>query len=340
MSRRDAWTMAALPKTLQAHAHAVTTLAGLNRARAHALAANPALMTPSQAQAARERALLVAQHCDVEAAVSADPATPLYWVTEAMAQVALDASQDIPAITVSGAPSPSGVIAVQKGLPALDSPDGHGWMTMASTWHTAPIAPDLFLWHTTDDEFHVIAYAHTSRMPSGVRFYDGPLHELLTLIIRRSPDGSWPVLDAPDPEVPLPREHVRGMEMIQASGPRLAVLAWLAAAWHLMLMPTVAEARRIGPAPAPRNSHSTTPAAEPAITRVDLRPLRTVPTEIPAQPAEAPTRTHRWIVRGHWTHQPHGPGGRQRRLQWRESYIKGPAGAPLSRSRPVNVWRR
>ena len=59
MSRRDAWTMAALPKTLQAHAHAVTTLAGLNRARAHALAADPALMTPSQAQAARERALLV-----------------------------------------------------------------------------------------------------------------------------------------------------------------------------------------------------------------------------------------------------------------------------------------
>ena len=54
MSRRDAWTMAALPKTLQAHARAVTTLAEVNRARAHALAADPALMTPAQAQAASQ----------------------------------------------------------------------------------------------------------------------------------------------------------------------------------------------------------------------------------------------------------------------------------------------
>ena len=37
-----------------------------------------------------------------------------------------------------------------------------------------------------------------------------------------------------------------------------------------------------------------------------------------------------WIVRGHWTHQPHGPGRALRRLQWIEPYWKGHEGAPVN----------
>ncbi|WP_144943423.1 hypothetical protein [Kocuria salsicia] len=76
------------------------------------------------------------------------------------------------------------------------------------------------------------------------------------------------------------------------------------------------------------------------MTHIDLRPLKQITTEPADTNAPAREHTHSWVVRGHWVQQPYGPGHSQRRLQWRESYIKGPAGAPLLRSRPVNVWRR
>ena len=51
--------------------------------------------------------------------------------------------------------------------------------------------------------------------------------------------------------------------------------------------------------------------------------------------------THRFVVRGHWRSQPHGPGRSQIRLQFIEPHIKGPAGAQLLTTREhVNVWRR
>ncbi len=40
--------------------------------------------------------------------------------------------------------------------------------------------------------------------------------------------------------------------------------------------------------------------------------------------------SHRWIVSGHWTKQPHGPGKSLRRLQWIHPYIKGPEDKPLA----------
>lgn len=36
-----------------------------------------------------------------------------------------------------------------------------------------------------------------------------------------------------------------------------------------------------------------------------------------------------WIVGGHWTHQPYGPGHSERRLQYVLPYVKGPADKPL-----------
>jgi hypothetical protein len=37
-----------------------------------------------------------------------------------------------------------------------------------------------------------------------------------------------------------------------------------------------------------------------------------------------------WMVRGHWTHQPHGPERSLRRLQWIGPYWKGREGAPIN----------
>lgn len=52
------------------------------------------------------------------------------------------------------------------------------------------------------------------------------------------------------------------------------------------------------------------------------------------------TYSHRWVVRGHWAHQPYGPQQSLRKLIYREPYIKGPEGKPLRRKEHVSVWRR
>lgn len=41
-------------------------------------------------------------------------------------------------------------------------------------------------------------------------------------------------------------------------------------------------------------------------------------------------RSVRWLVRGHWTHQAHGPEHSLRRLQWIEPYWKGADDAPIN----------
>lgn len=38
----------------------------------------------------------------------------------------------------------------------------------------------------------------------------------------------------------------------------------------------------------------------------------------------------RWLVRGHWRQQAHGPGRTQRRATWIDPYIKGPPEASLA----------
>jgi hypothetical protein len=38
---------------------------------------------------------------------------------------------------------------------------------------------------------------------------------------------------------------------------------------------------------------------------------------------------HRWVVRGFWRNQHYGPGGKEVKRVWIDSYVKGPEGAPL-----------
>lgn len=49
--------------------------------------------------------------------------------------------------------------------------------------------------------------------------------------------------------------------------------------------------------------------------------------------------THRFIVRGHWTHQVCGPKRAQRRVQWIAPFVKGPSGAPLVVRETVRIWK-
>lgn len=75
------------------------------------------------------------------------------------------------------------------------------------------------------------------------------------------------------------------------------------------------------------------------MTVVDLRPARRALMDGAAAPDSERRLTTRHVVRGHWRRQPHGPGGAQRRLQWVDDYLRGPAGAPLTTRTHVWAWR-
>ncbi|OMG10519.1 hypothetical protein BKH07_06345 [Actinomyces naeslundii] len=79
------------------------------------------------------------------------------------------------------------------------------------------------------------------------------------------------------------------------------------------------------------------------MTVVDLHPQRRrlITTEDTAGVGDGSRRrlTARHVVRGHWTHQPHGPQKALRRLQWIDDYIRGPEWAPLATRTHVWAWR-
>lgn len=48
----------------------------------------------------------------------------------------------------------------------------------------------------------------------------------------------------------------------------------------------------------------------------------------------------RWLVSGHWRHQPVGPGRAERRLTFVRPHVKGPPDAPFRTPRTVKAWVR
>lgn len=252
-------------------------------------------------------------------------ATEFFWVTEAMTRVALDASTDMPAfIPAAEMPTDHGLLGFQTPLPELRPPTPLRARDGATVDRALPV--DLLRWQVVPGGSLLVTVLcrieHIGEHPVDP---DAPMQELFMFAIE---DSTAPItldMDA----VPEDRRA------------QLAVLALLGSTWHLMQQPTVAT-------PTPRDSITGTPRAprspgeSPArlVTTIDLRTLRHVPTE--DQPTEGTGRVyrHRWVVRGHWRHQPHGKARAQRRLQWVPSYVKGPAGAPLIESEKVMVWRR
>lgn len=98
---------------------------------------------------------------------------------------------------------------------------------------------------------------------------------------------------------------------------------------------------------APRRNDAGGRGHDPAgdgVTVIDLHPQRRRLITTPDKPddeTEGQRRrlTSRHVVRGHWTHQPHGPQRALRRLQWIDDYIRGPQDAPLTTRTHVWAWR-
>jgi hypothetical protein len=116
----------------------------------------------------------------------------------------------------------------------------------------------------------------------------------------------------------------------------------LAALWILSSQPGLAdpvEARAPNRAVARRFGRSRD-GLDPRVKIIQLR-QRHRPRDSEAPPPGTRTYRHRWIVEGYWRNQAYGPGYSQHRPKFIESFLKGPAEAPLLRpADKVKSWTR
>ena len=319
--KKTSWSASAVPAMKDALARAITL-----QAREYERIALSSLPESEEQKLNRENA--IKYHGLANFVDTAD----MYWVTDPMARIALDASQDIPRVTTDDMPSPNGLIVLEKPLPDIDlretgqvvgitiydrrtsvrKPDFYG-----------PVAVDAILWSAAGEDVFIFLFAKSARLP-GTSLKGAPPLELISVL-----------------HVTIPKVFEEDAER-RGNAIAHGVIAWLATAWHLMTIPTTAS---VTPATVakPKKPGVSKNTQEPRQVRdvkiVDLRPLHHHSEET-AKAGDRNTPGHRWVVRGHWRNQPYGKKRAKRRVQWVESYIKGPDGAPLVERAIVNVWRR
>ena len=237
------------------------------------------------------------------------PTAELYLVSEPMRDLALDAARDVPDGIRMGAarPASQGVVAYTGGLPEL----------------SRGATPEMVSWSQVESgDLTLCAWSRDTAVPIEKRDPHG-LTEVQAGGWTLTGVGMVPMLD--------PIESWDALGPIQR---RLASLIY--ATWTMMSMPAVSETWET----ITTDKRKGVPTRDRArsVKVVDLRRL----SRRPAEPGDGGGREyhHRWVVRGHWRQQAHGPGRSLRRTTWVPSYLKGPDGAPLIASEAVFVWRR
>ena len=274
-------------------------------------------------------------------------AAALYWVSGPMARLAMDASQDVPAVHPDDAPAGCGLMVMAEPLPAWDTSLIGGLSLRigerTDVPYADPVPVDALAWELGAGgrgggrTMTVDLMCRPGRLPGAVHAHQSPLLVAFTTLSARVP------------------ARLEGAATIGPAGagsgaPYAGVLAWLQAAWTLMATPSLTETTVVAGTGKPRNpkpndaggrGHDT--PSDDGVTVIDLHPQRRrLITDEDDAGGDGPRRrlTTRHVVRGHWTHQPHGKGRALRRLQWIDDYIRGPQDAPLSTRTHVWAWRR
>lgn len=260
----------------------------------------------------------------------------LFWVTEPMARLAMDASQDIPVLTADSAPADDGLLVLEKPLPPWDTTVIGGLALRdgqrTDIPHTDPVDVDALQWALTPtdqgQELTVGLLCRPQRLPLPLLANQGPFLAPFATLTTGLPVSTRTVLSLGEAGASTDPEHV-------------GVLSWLVTAWTFMATPSVATTSPANP-PTGRRPATSRQTRNREVAIVDLRPARrTLLDPRSDHDTQTPRRrlTSRHVVRGHWTHQPHGPGHSLRRLQWIDDYIRGPSDAPLVTRTHVWAWR-
>lgn len=256
----------------------------------------------------------------LEAEISKLRAADLYWVAPDMVALAVSAGSQLAAArwATVDRPSPCGLIVFDGGIGSFRA-NGVDVPIEALSWGPAQGELSISIWmsRATLDE----------RVKASGRYQGLVIDQVPPLVPylgRSVPITAEPVpFAAIDPELPLVAAQT------------------LAAAWLLMQQPTLVERRTEHADKATARALARAGRPATSVSIIDLRRAYA-----PDQREETGTDSagrryrHRWVVQGHWRDQPYGPDRALRRKQWIPVHIKGPGGAPLLATVPVNVWRR
>jgi hypothetical protein len=232
-------------------------------------------------------------------------AADLYWVTPDMAALAVAAGTQLDTIRWAAADRPSacGLVVYQGGVGMSDN-----------------VPVDAMTWGPGPDGLTVTMFC--GRWRAGNPAVEVEHFPPLIVTVQHDIGGGG------------------GVTPIDAVTPRArTLLRTLAATWALMQQPTIADRT---PGPVDRHlarAYQRDGRPPPEVAIVDLRHIYR-PDRADDDAGDGRTWRHRWVVRGHWRNQAHGPGRAQRRRIYVPSYVKGPDGAPLLDRERVNVWRR
>lgn len=246
-------------------------------------------------------------------------AADLYWISDDMTALSVHAGEQLAAArwATDDRPSPVGLTVFDGGLGMVDVAPGIHAPVQALAWGPGP-GSTLIVWHLLDGPklLSALPGADVSRVP--------PL-----LAVR---EARLPVTDEPVSLDDLPAYE--GMR------PSRAIVAALAASWHLMQQPQLTDRTVQEPGRAEARALRRADLPDDGVTLVVLRRQYTPADRDPDAGSDGRRYRHRWVVSGHWRNQAYGPGRSLRRQTWVPSYVKGPEGAPLLSTEKVNVWRR
>ncbi|WP_146007668.1 hypothetical protein [Brachybacterium sp. UMB0905] len=242
----------------------------------------------------------------------------LYWVTQDMARIALDASTDVPETHLATSlPTRHALLLFSSPLPPVPYLTPAEMRGRVEDITGDAVATDGLLWRNEGDQVIINALSRSGRATETMPVM-GPLADGATVAVPAGPTD---------------------VEDIEAGQAR-AVAAFLHSVVTLMAMPTVASVRDVEPSTGEsRPPAAGDPVRDGEVRLIDLRPMRHLPSE-DERGREGREYRHRWVVRGHWRQQAVGPKRGQRETIWVPSYIKGPAGAPMLHREDVMVWRR
>lgn len=246
-------------------------------------------------------------------------AADLYWSSEDMTALAFHAGGQLTQARWATAdrPSPCGLIVCDGGLGMVNTGAGLYAPVDALAWGPGP-HDTMVLWHFVARE----------------RLFD------MARIPR--PEAAPPLVGVFQARLPVTVEEIAldGLPAHDGLLPARPIVAFLAAAWHLMRQPQLVDRTVTEPSRADARSLRRADMPADPVTLMTLRRMHTPQDRDPDAGTDHRTYRHRWVVSGHWRNQPHGPDRALRRQTWVPAHMKGPEGAPLLMTEKVNVWRR
>lgn len=242
----------------------------------------------------------------------------LYWVTSDMAALATSAGRALDTVcwAEDARPAPAGLIVMDGGIGWWSRTADEEYPVDALSWGTGP-----------DGQLHLALWVGRYRM-------DANLAAQGTQV---DPDQVPPLVPMSSHTLPA---HADEQPVADLDGDLRTLAATLAAAWHLMGQPTLADTRDEPVDRRTRRKYARLDRGDPSVTLIDLRSTYRPSEDGADEAGTSRHHRHRWVVRGHWRNQAHGAGQQQRKKIWVTDYVKGPDGAPLLDHERVNVWRR